>query len=70
MQVVAQLSVQDLPDDIRGLSPRAARVLVLGEAPGVFSRIDIEASVHPSGEGRALPAGPCSRGSLSGRGAR
>jgi hypothetical protein len=36
MQVVAQLSMQDLPDDVRGLAPRAdeahSEPLVLAEA--------------------------------------
>ena len=70
MQAVAQLSIQDLPGDVRALSPRAGTplsetfVLALRDGPEAFSPIDSGASVHPSCERRAPPTG---RGTEPGR---
>lgn len=62
MQVVAQLSVQDLPDDVRGLSMTAR---------GALSE-PLEVAIRVVSTDPGVPAKDwlCAQGSLSGRGTR
>ncbi|HZJ52763.1 MAG TPA: hypothetical protein VFD38_01385 [Myxococcaceae bacterium] len=59
MQVVAQLSMQDLPDDVRVLSLRAREAL--------SEPFEVSVRLVCADPGLPPPAGRCARGSVSGR---